>query len=417
MDEIFGEENFIATVIWQKVFAPKNTARHFSEDHDYIVVYARNSEVWSPVWLPRSEAADARYKNPDNDSRGVWSSSDLTARNYYSEGQYEVTSPTGKKFKPTIGNYWRVNFTKFAQLDKDDRIWWGADKSNMPRLKRFISEVRQGIVPQTLWQYKDVGHTQEAKKELLEFVAFEETDNVLDTVKPTRLLRRMLQLATSAKENDIVLDFFAGSASLAHALLAQNNEDGGNRRFICVQIPEPLPIAEKKLKTIADISKERIRNVSHALSKASKSKLDLQDRDAPEDLGFRVYKLARSNYKAWQDYTGDDVARLETLFDSIETPLVEGWQPQNVLSEIMLLQGFPLDSTVTPETGFAHNRIQRVQSDAIAHRLFVCLDATIADTTIAQLQLAAADIFVCLDSALSDQSKLQLADRCTLGVL
>jgi len=190
MGEVFGEENFVATVIWQKIFSPKNTARHFSEDHDYILVCARDAATWTPQALPRTEEADARYSNPDNDPRGLWGSSDLTARNYYSEGKYEVTGPTGKQFKPAMGTYWRVNYNRFQLLDADGRIWWGADGGNMPRLKRFLSDVKQGIVPQTLWKHEDVGHTQEAKKELLEHVKFQDTDNVLDTVKPTRLLQR-----------------------------------------------------------------------------------------------------------------------------------------------------------------------------------------------------------------------------------
>ena len=211
MNEIFGEENFIATVIWQKVFSPKNTARHFSEDHDYIIVCAKDAASWLPVLLPRSAEADSRYQNPDNDSRGFWSSSDLTARNYYSRGIYEVTGPTGKKFGPGIGRYWRSTHSKFLELDKDGRIWWGIAGDNMPRLKRFLSEVKAGIVPQTLWSYDEVGHTQEAKKELLDFVHFQQTENVFNTVKPTRLLRRILQLTTSSDTEELIFDFFAGS--------------------------------------------------------------------------------------------------------------------------------------------------------------------------------------------------------------
>src|SRR5579885_729294 len=260
--EVFGEENFVATVIWQKVFAPKNTARHFSEDHDYIVVYARNADNWSPAALPRTEEANARYSNPDNDPRGPWMSDQLTARNYYSKGLYSVKCPSGRVIEgPPRGRYWAVDEDKFKALDVDRRIWWGEGGDNMPRLKRFLSEVKQGIVPQTLWKHEDVGNTQEAKKELLEYVSFEHTDNVLDTVKPTRLLRKLLQLGTTTDSGDIILDFFAGSGSTGHAVVAQNAEDGGNRKFILVQLPEPLPKPEKALKTIADICKERVRRV------------------------------------------------------------------------------------------------------------------------------------------------------------
>ena len=233
MDEVFGEENFLATAIWQKVFSPKNTAKYFSEDHDYVMAYARRIEAWRPNLIERSERAVKRYKNPDDDPRGPWSSSDLTARNFYSQGTYEVTSPSGKKFKPSVGNYFRVSPEKFAELDEDGRVWWGKSGSNMPRLKRFLAEVKKGVVPQTLWLHTDVGNTQEAKKELVSTLQFERSEDVFNTVKPSRLVRRILHIATDP--DSIVLDSFAGSGTTAHAVLAQNREDGGNRRFILVE--------------------------------------------------------------------------------------------------------------------------------------------------------------------------------------
>ena len=233
MDEVFGEANFVATVIWQKIFSPKNTARHFSQDHDFILVYARDAERWTPKKLKRSENARRRYKNPDDDPRGPWASSDLTARNYYSKGTYEVTSPSGKTFKPSIGNYFRVSPENFSELEKDGRIWWGVKGQSMPRLKRFLSEVQEGVVPQTLWSWRDVGHTQAAKKELVALADFERSEDVFDTVKPTKLIRRILEVATD--EDSIVLDSFAGSGTTAHAVLAQNQEDGGNRRFVLIE--------------------------------------------------------------------------------------------------------------------------------------------------------------------------------------
>ncbi|HLE29548.1 MAG TPA: site-specific DNA-methyltransferase [Anaerolineales bacterium] len=233
MDEIFGEHNFVTTVIWHKVFAPKNTAQFFSEDHDYIVVYAKSLEIWRPKLLPRTEEMNQRYENPDDDPRDVWSSSDLTARNYYSEGTYEVTSPSGKKFRPTMGTYWRVSPDNFRALDHDKRVWWGPDGDNMPRLKRFLSEVKQGVVPQTLWSYDDVGHTQDAKRELLSILDFETSEDVFVTPKPSHLIKRILQIATDS--DSICLDSFAGSGTTAQSVLALNAEDGGNRRFILVE--------------------------------------------------------------------------------------------------------------------------------------------------------------------------------------
>ena len=233
MDEVFGEENFLATAIWQKVFSPKNTAKYFSEDHDYVMAYARRIEAWRPNLIERSERAVQRYKNPDDDPRGPWSSGDLTARNPYSRGTYEVTSPSGDSFGPSVGRYFVVPIEKFHALDEDGRIWWGKNGDSMPRLKRFLAEVKKGVVPQTLWLHTDVGNTQEAKKELVSTLQFERSEDVFNTVKPSRLVRRILQIATDP--DSIVLDSFAGSGTTAHAVLAQNREDGGNRRFILVE--------------------------------------------------------------------------------------------------------------------------------------------------------------------------------------
>jgi adenine-specific DNA-methyltransferase len=236
MDEVFGVENFVATVIWQKVFSPKSSARHFSEDHDFLVVFARRGELWRPSLLPRTEEANARYDNPDEDPRGPWTSGDLTARNYYSEGQYEVTSRSGKTFRPVMGTYWRVSFPRFQELDRDKRIWWGPNGDNMPRLKRFLSEVKQGLVPQTLWPYEEVGHTQEAKQELLDVVRFERNEDVLNTVKPPRLIQRVFQVGTKSDADCVVVDFFAGSGTTGDAAIRQSREDGARRRFVLVEM-------------------------------------------------------------------------------------------------------------------------------------------------------------------------------------
>ena len=236
LDSSFGEDNFVANVIWEKVFSPKNSAKYFSEDHDYILTYAKKKEDWSPNLLPRGDEADERYSNPDNDDRGPWTSSDLTARNYYGEGQYTVESPGGKTFSPPSGRYWSISKEEFLRLDEENRIWWGEDGTNMPRRKRFLSEVKQGIVPQTLWNYDEVGHTQEAKKELLATVQFESTEDVLNTVKPTRLIDRILDITTDSSGRDIVLDYFAGSGSTGHAVIDKNREDDGDRRYILVEM-------------------------------------------------------------------------------------------------------------------------------------------------------------------------------------
>ena len=265
MDEVFGSANFISNVIWQKIFSPKNSAKHFSQDHDFLLGYARDITQWTPNLLERSEQATRRYKNQDDDPRGPWSSSDLTARNHYSLGTYEVTSPSGAKFKPSVGNYFRVSPEHFAELDQDDRIWWGADGNNMPRLKRYLSEVKKGVVPQTLWFHTDVGHTQGAKQELVSLLEFERSEDVFNTVKPASLIKRVIQI--SADQDAIILDSFAGSGTTAQAVLALNKEDGGNRKFILVECEDYADTitAERVRKVITGVPGARDKSLQEGL--------------------------------------------------------------------------------------------------------------------------------------------------------
>ncbi|RZA30717.1 MAG: site-specific DNA-methyltransferase [Proteobacteria bacterium] len=264
MNKVFGEGNFIANVIWQKVFSPKNTAVHFSDDHEYVLVYAADRDLWRPNPLPRSADQDKAYKNPDNDPRGPWTSGDLAARNFYGEGRYPITCPSGRVIDgPPAGSYWRVSRRKFDELDADQRIWWGKDRNNTPRLKRFLSEVKKGVVPQTLWTYGAVGHTQDAKKQLNEILPMERNDDVFSTPKPLQLMDRILRLAT--KPGDLVLDFFAGSGTFAQAMLQLNKEDGGDRRFILVSSAETTEIEPDK-NLCRDVCATRVRRAVEGYS-------------------------------------------------------------------------------------------------------------------------------------------------------
>jgi len=237
MDELFGKENFVATIIWQKVYSPKNSARHLSEDHDYIVVYAKNADLWKPNLISRSASQDDRYKNPDNDPRGPWKTSDLSARNPYSLGTYSVRCPSGRVIEgPPKGRYWVVSQEKFEALNADNRIWWGKDGTAIPQVKKFLSEVKQGVVPQTLWKYEDVGHTQEAKQELVGMCDFADSASVFITPKPVRLIQKILEIASDS--DSIVMDSFAGSGTTAHAVLKANASDNGKRRFIMIEMEE-----------------------------------------------------------------------------------------------------------------------------------------------------------------------------------
>lgn len=258
MNKVFAENNFVANVIWQKVYSPKNTAVHFSDDHEYILVYAANKAKWQPNHLPRSEEQNKAYKNLDKDSRGVWKAENMTARNPYSAGRYAVTCPSGRVIDgPPPGTYWRISEERFKELDADNRIWWGKDGNNTPAVKRFLSEVRQGVVPQTLWTYAEVGHTQDAKKQLNAILPKERNEDVFSTPKPLQLLDRILRLAT--KPGDLVLDFFAGSGTFGQAVLALNKEDGGNRRFVLVSNTEATTDDPHK-NLCRDVCATRVRN-------------------------------------------------------------------------------------------------------------------------------------------------------------
>jgi adenine-specific DNA-methyltransferase len=368
--EVFGEDNFVAQVIWQKVFSPKNSAKWFSEDHDYVLVYAKSGHQWTPNPLPKTEEMIARYKNPDRDPRGVWQSDNLTARNRYDAGLYQVRCPSGRIIDgPPKGRYWGISENNFKKLDQDNRIWWGEEGDNMPRLKRFLTEVQQGRTPQTLWPYKEVGHTQDAKKTLLKYVQFEHTENVLNSVKPVELLQRILQLATNPGDNNIVFDFFSGSATTAHAVLKQNFEDGGNRRFIGVQIPEPLPKPEPGLASIFEMGLNRVRNFSAEVRK--------QEGAETCDLGFRVLKTDTSNMNEVY-YKPDDVSQNQ-LFDQVDN-IREDRTAEDLLFQVLLDWGVDLALPISQQV-IAGKTVFFVDGNA----LVACFDTGIDEDFVKQL--------------------------------
>ena len=239
--ELFGERNFIAQLVWERAFSPKNDARFISNSHDYILMFAKDIDSFVIGRLERTEEANARYSNPDNDPRGVWMSSDISVKTYTASCDYPITTPSGKIIEPPAGRCWRLSKNAFFERLQDNRIWFGPNGDNTPRIKRFLSELKfDGMAPTSILFYKDVGHSQEGAQEVVSLFG---DKGVFDGPKPVRLLERLITLA-NLKDDSIVLDFFSGSASTAHALMKKNEEKESHCKFILVQIPEE--ISEKK---------------------------------------------------------------------------------------------------------------------------------------------------------------------------
>ncbi len=422
MGELFGEENHRNTLIIRRY--DKNLNRQFMNSGlrslnvgaEYVLIYSRSQEFYyNPVYRPASE-----HRQEDGYWKGFWNASDRPTMRYTLLG---VTPETGQwkwsqeRAKKAVENYkeYLENYSGKMSLEE----YWKYTGKTL----EFIRKNSQGLGKNQgveSWIPPSTGILRSsnwsdilASETLTDFVEID-----FDNPKNTNLIRELIRMCS--EDNDIILDFFAGSGTTAHAVMAQNAEDGGNRQFILVQLAEetaPDSTAYRAgYKTISAICAERIRRAARKLAAERAGRLPDPDA-APLDLGFRFYRFAPSHFKAWQDYEGDDLAELETLFSRHETPLVDGWRAENLLTEVMLQLGFPLDSRVEPLPDFSANAVVRVSSDFHAHRLYACLDAAIAQATIDALALDADDLFVCLDSALTDQAKARLADVCNLRTI
>ena len=290
-NEIFGCSNFVGTIIWERAFAPKNDAKYLSDSHDYVLVFAKTIDKFQIGLLPRSEEANARYKNPDNDPRGPWTADNMTVKTYSANYDYEIVTPNGSVMSPPNGRCWFTSKERMDKLIQENRVWFGETGGNMPRLKRFLSDVQQGMTATTIWKYTEVGHNQEGRQELKKLF---DNKGYFDGPKPLRLISRILTIA-NLSANSIILDFFSGSATTAHAVMQLNAEDGGNRQYIMVQLPEETPEDSEARKagynTIPEIAKERIRRAGKKIKEES----PLTTADL--DTGFRAFRLDEGNYE------------------------------------------------------------------------------------------------------------------------
>ena len=285
-DEVFGASNFVAELIWERAYSPKNDAKYVSNSHDYILMYAKGIEDFTIGRLPRTEEANARYSNPDNDPRGVWKPSDMSVKTYSADCDYPITTPSGRIVEPPAARCWSLSAKAFAERLRPNRSWFGSDGNSVPQIKRFLSELKhEGLAPTSILFHKEVGHSQEGAKEL---VALFEDKGVFDGPKPVRLLNRLLTLA-NLNDDSIILDFFSGSATTAHAVMQKNASEGKRCKFICVQLPEPVNEKTKNqgYSTICEIGKERIRRAGKKIKEEAEG-VDL-------DTGFRVLRVDTSN--------------------------------------------------------------------------------------------------------------------------
>jgi len=406
MDEIFGEENFVTSIIWEKKYSPQNDAKWFSDNHDFILCYAKNKNNWRPTLLSRTDEQNNRYTNRDNDPRGPWKSSDFSVKTYSKSYDYPITTPSGRIVNPPKSRCWRTSKENFNNLVKDNRIWFGENGDNVPSIKRFLSEVQNGIVPLTIWKYTEVGHNQDAAKEIRNIF---DGHGYFDTPKPTSLIKKMIEISVSSENEDIVLDFFAGSGTTAQAVLELNKEDEGNRKFILIQLPEPTSPESEAFKagykTIADITKERVRRVIKGYGENPK----------PIDSGFKVFKLAQSNYPEI-NYEFDPEKTEEENQKSLHEYLAKAKQislidksinPIDIVYENIVKEGFSLNSKVA-EDKIDGNNIFIVEDRE--NEMRICLDKKISPETVKKLSDPEfkSKTFVCYDNALSDSDKANI---------
>ena len=402
-DEVFGERNFIAQLIWERAYSPKNDARFISNSHDYIIMFAKNIDNYVIGRLDRTDEANARYQNPDNDPRGVWKPSDLSVKTYNAECDYPITTPTGRIIEPPAGRCWSLSKKAFFERLQDNRIWFGSDGNSVPCIKRFLTELKyDGMAPTSILFYKEVGHSQEGAKEVVSLFG---DKGVFDGPKPVRLLQRLITLA-NLKDDSIVLDFFSGSATTAHALMKTNLEKGTDRKFILVQLPEKVSDKKKDqgYGTICEIGKERIRRAGKkimeelATKKAENGLFDKESEPTRLDVGFRVLKLDTSNM---QDvyYTPED-SSAATLFDDNVKP---DRTPEDLLFQVMLEYNLPLSAKIERKT-IAGKEVFSVNDDY----LIACFDENVNETVITEVAKRKPLYFIMRDSSLSSD---QVADN------
>lgn len=427
--EIFGESNFVSQLIWEKKFAPQNDDKYITAVHDYILVYAKDKTKWFPKLQERDSSALQKFKNPDNDSRGVWTSGDLTSKTKAAGHSYAITSPSGKVFYPPEGRQWAPAYETYLKLKSENRLWFGEKGDNVPRQKQFLTEIQDGVVPTSILFHSECGHNQEAKKELISLLPG--IGNSFETPKPVRLLMKLLNLV-QLSDNDIILDFFSGSATTAHAVMQLNAKDGSHRKFVMVQLPEPCDEKSEAYKagykTICDIGKERIRRAGDKLYQTLKtSGKDFQHiakniNTAPRktfasddgqtsfevpmiparwgkadetaenqkladslDIGFRVFKLDDTNMKDVY-YSAEEYS--QTNLEELESNIKEDRTDLDLLFGCLLDWGLPLSMPYRSEkidNCTVHTYAPGDAALNVPDALIACFDSNVPENVIKEI--------------------------------
>ncbi|MGO5070650.1 site-specific DNA-methyltransferase [Roseburia faecis] len=395
-DEIFGAQNFVAQLIWERAYAPKNDAKFVSNSHDYVIMYAKNVDIFTIGRLPRTEEANARYKNPDNDPRGVWKPSDLSVKTYNAACDYPITTPSGRVIESPAGRCWSLSKNAFLERLQDNRIYFGIDGNSVPCMKRFLTELKyDGMAPTSIMPYKEVGHSQEGAKEVTALMKA----GVFDGPKPVRLIMRLLVLA-NLKDDSLVLDFFSGSGTTAQALMEFNLEKESNCKFIVTQIPELTDdngtASKAGYKNICEIGKERIRRAG--------DKIRSDHPDADIDIGFKVFRTADTNIK-WNsimDMGQINVNQLEYTPDLVD--FMPGANDIDIVYELMLRQRDVALSETLEQLSDIGSRTYLYASSYL-----VCLEITITEDLVSKLaKLDPLPIkFIFRDSAFKDDISLK----------
>ena len=396
-DEVFGEKNFIAQVIWERAYAPVNLKKHFSENHDYIICYAKDIDKAICNGLPRASEANDRYSNPDNDPRGIWKSDNLSVGPVIQSKVYEIITPSGRKVLPPNGRCWCYTKDRFIEMIKDNRIWFGKDGNNVPSIKRFLSEVKQSVTPMTIWKYSEVGHSQDAKQNLKKLF---DGKSFFDYPKSVELIKRCIQLYSN--ESSIILDFFSGSATTAHAVMQLNTEDGGKRKFIMVQLPEKTDEKSEAFKAgyknICEIGKERIRRAGEKI----KEEAGLNGQGL--DIGFRVLKLDSSNMKDIY-YSADEYD--QGILENMQSNIKEDRTDLDLLFGCLVDWGLELDKPYTTKVINGHKVHIYNDGDLVA-----CFENDLDMKTIDEIaKLQALRVIFCDNSFVDSATKINVAEH------